>query len=152
MTPTLEERVEDYLDGFMSAREIRAFEASLLDPTVAHALAEALALRSLLAGMPPESPPPGLTDRIEAALGVSPSSPRLAAAHDKPARLPRVRAALAGAAWAFRGPARAANAVGTDGLRTVGYASTPLDLLRPEPDPETPPRPALWRRVLGFGG
>ena len=152
MTPTLEERVEDYLDGFMSPREARAFEAALLDPEVARTLHEALALRSLLASLPPEDAPEGLTARIEAALGVAVRGRPAPARDADRVRLPRLRAALSGAAWAFRGPAHMAQSSGGDGLRTVGYASTPLSLLRrEEQEQEEAPRPALWRRVLGFG-
>ena len=143
MTPTRDERVEDYLDGFMSPREARAFEHELLDPEVAAALNEALALRTLLATMPPDDVPDGLVARIEAALGLPTAA---AAAAPEHRRLPRLRAAFAGASWAFRGPAFLANAAGGDGFRTVGYASTPLTIGRTP----APPRPALWRRALGL--
>lgn len=143
MNYPLDERIEDYLDGLMTSREARAFEEALLDPDVATALHEALALRSLLAALPPDDAPEGLTDRIEAALGVTSAA---VAARARRERVPRLRAALAGAAWAFRGPALLANAAGADGMRTVAYAAAPLPRRAPTDDA---PRPALWRRVLG---
>lgn len=142
MNHLLDEQVEDYLDGVMTSREARAFEETLLDPHVATALHEALALRSLLAALPPDDAPEGLTDRIEAALGVATGA---VTARERQARVPRLRAALSGAAWAFRGPALLANPAGADGMRTVGYVTSPL----PRRDAEPAPRPALWRRLLG---
>lgn len=130
----LESLVEDYLDGMLSASETRAFESRLVEPEVQALLAEALALRSLLTELPADPLPEGLTDRIEASLGVAEASNK---------RFPRLRAALSGAAWAVRGPSHATPG---DELAPLSLAATPVAMLMPRREP----RP-LWRRVLGLG-
>jgi len=130
----LETLVEDYLDGMLSAAETRAFEARLMEPGVQGLLAEALALRSLLTELPADAIPEGLVDRIENALGVAETTNQ---------RFPRLRAALAGAAWALRGPSHATSG---DELAPLSLAATPVSMLMPKREQ----RP-LWRRVLGFG-
>lgn len=130
----VETLVEDYLDGMLSAHETRVFEARLVEPEVQGLLAEALALRSLLTELPADALPDGLTDRIEAALGVAETSNK---------RFPRLRAALSGAAWAVRGPSHATSG---DELAPLSLAATPVSMLMPRREP----RP-LWRRVLGLG-
>lgn len=144
---TIDEQVEDYLDGMMTPREVRAFESSLTEPPVAQALHEALAMRCLLAELPPAEVPGGLIDRIEAELGIAESSPNRV-------RLPRLRAALAGAAWAFRGPAQI-NSGTNDSLRAASLASAPFTRLVSAPFTlfvsNDAPRPPLWRRLLKLG-
>lgn len=139
----LDASIEDYLDGFMTPREAREFEARLTEPLVARALSEALAFRSLLSEMPPEAAPDGLTDRIEAALGVA----EVAASSRA---FPRLYAAISGAAWALRGPARLA-AGSQESLRPMALAATPLTAPLGALRPPAPARPPLWRRVLRFG-
>ncbi|MBL8784982.1 MAG: hypothetical protein JNJ59_08795 [Deltaproteobacteria bacterium] len=137
--PSLEEQVEDYLDGIMTPREVRAFEASLVAPEVARALHEAVALRSLLEDLPPSDVPDGLIERIEAELGVAEAGPTRA-------RLPRLRAALSGAAWAFRGPAQIQSGA-DDSMRAASLVSAPFTRLMARDEP----RPPLWRRLLRLG-
>lgn len=145
MTPTtLEARVEDYLDGYMSPRERRAFEAELLEPEVQQALTEALALRTLLAELPPDAPPEGLIARIEEAMGVAEGRRSRREAIERASRFPSLGAALARAGWIVRGPARAVSGGGAEGLRTMGYAAAPLSVARAS----RPPKPPLWRRLL----
>lgn len=135
MDHDLEMRVEDYLDGMLTPAETRAFEARLVEPEVAALLAEALALRSLLTELPADDVPDGLTDRIEAALGVAEAAPR---------RFPRLRAMWSGASWAVRGPSHATSG---DELAPMALAATPVVMLLPKREP----RP-IWKRLLGFGG
>lgn len=132
---TLDAQIEDYLDGMLTAAETRALEARLVEPEVHALLSEALALRSLLTELPADAVPEGLTERIEAALGV---------AEVAPARFPRLRAALSGAAWAVRGPSHATPG---EELAPVALAATPFNMLLPRRAPSRP----LWRRVLGLG-
>lgn len=132
----IEGQIEEYLDGFMTPREARAFEARLMEPEVARVLSECLALRSLLAELPPSEAPDGLTDRIEAALGVAESEPR---------RFPRLRAALSGVAWAVKGPSKVAPG---EELAPIGLATAPFGVFRGREKPA--PRP-MWKRVLGLG-
>ncbi len=138
-TQTIDEQVEDYLDGLMPPREVRAFESALTEPAVAQALHEALAMRSLLAELPPAEVPDGLIERIETDLGIAESTP------DR-VRLPRLRAALSGAAWAFRGPAQISSG-NDDSLRAASLVSAPLTRLLSNDEP----RPPLWRRLLKLG-
>jgi hypothetical protein len=137
--PTLDERVEDYLDGLMGPREVRAFEQELTRPEVAQALHESLALRSMLAELPPAEVPDGLIERIERDLGIAESTPGRV-------RLPRLRAALSGAAWVFRGPAQIGSG-SEDSLRAASIVSAPLTRLMTNDTP----KPPLWRRVLKWG-
>jgi len=137
--PTLDERVEDYLDGFMTPREVRAFESELTRPDVAQALHEALAMRSLLAELPPAEVPDGLIERIELELGIAESAPGRV-------RLPRLRAALSGAAWVFRGPAQIGSG-SEDSLRAANLVTAPLSRLMSNDTP----KPPLWRRLLKLG-
>lgn len=134
---TLDRCIEDYLDGMLTPTETRAFEARLVEPEIATLMAEALALRSLLTELPADEVPDGLTDRIEAALGVAEVASRFP-------RFPRLRAMWSGASWAVRGPSHATSG---DELAPVALAATPVVMWLPKREP----RP-LWKRLLGFGG
>ncbi|TNF30258.1 MAG: hypothetical protein EP329_14015 [Deltaproteobacteria bacterium] len=149
---TLEERVDAYLDGLMTRAEARQLEAELTEPAVGRVLAEAIALRELLAEAGPDLPPEGLMERIEASLGVDPHTELLTAPR-KPERRRRfetLRSVLGGFAWTVRGPALAAAPAqsASGGLKTLGYTVAPIEALRRH-DP-APPRP-MWKRVLRIG-
>lgn len=144
----LELLVESYLDGLLSLAETAAFERRLLEPAVAEAFREALMLRALLADMPPDTAPEALVASLEAALV---ADVRLAR---KAARMPRLRAALAGMSWMVRGPAQALGPASTAsggseaveaGMSTWRYALGPLAQRTPKL-----PRPSgtWWKRLL----
>jgi len=142
----LEELADAYLDGDLPRSEALAFERDLaVRPEAARALSAALALRELLAGLPPLGPPPGLADRIVDSLPLPRRAPR-GRAEPSP-----VGTALAGLSWTFRPAATAALGAlapalsASAGLSQVRWALGPLGAPgRPAP---RPPRP-LWRRVL----
>jgi anti-sigma factor RsiW len=150
--PTLEELADAYLDGDLSREEAMAFERDLaVRPETAAALSSALALRELLAGLPPLAPPKGLTDRIAGALPLRRETAKRAAG--APEGHSAAGAALAGVSWLFRLPAMAAmgaaaTATSTgSGISQVRWALGPLGASQaPAPRPKRP----LWRRVL-FG-
>lgn len=132
----LEARLDAYLDGLLSPAETRAVERLLIDPDVAQALAEAIALRELLAAAPDAAPPPDLAERIIAALGVADpgADARADAAEvidlaERRTRLARTRGALYGASWMVRGPVAApAGRAAIAGAGTVRFLLGPLGL------------------------
>lgn len=147
--PTLDELADAYLDGDLSREEALAFEHDLAArPEVAEALSSALALRELLAGLPPLAPPPGLSARIARALPLGEAKERGEAGASA------AGAVLSGFSWLYRVPAAAVmGAAGTvasagSGLSQVRWALGPLGAAA-EPAPRAPRR-ALWRRVV-FG-
>jgi len=97
----LDERIEAYLDGALEPGEARRFERDLVRPEVAAALREALLLREILRSTLPDEAPAGLAERIERELGVAAPEERDVG---RETRFPAARAALSGAAWAWRGP------------------------------------------------
>lgn len=146
---SLIERVDAYLDGLLSPAEARATERMLVDPEVAALLAEAIALREVLASAADAPTPPDLAERIIASLDVAADSDVAAMAEvdgatdDDAASVGR--SALYGASWMVRGAgaeggARAARA-GADALR---YALGPLALLGAA-NAEPVERRAWWR-------
>lgn len=133
---TPEERADAYLDGDLPRGEALAFERDLIrDPSVAEALAAALALREVLGTLPPLAPPPGLTDRIARRLPLA----RAPASREDAGRTPSpALAVLHGLGWTLRGTALAA--FGTTQVRwSLGPLGAPAEPVR---------RPALWRRLL----
>lgn len=136
---------EAYLDGDLPAAGALAFERELAESAAAgRALAEALALRELLRSLPPVAPPPGLEERIAALLPVrrrrQPGPP------ERSGVAGGLRSALAGFAWAVRGPAGALGgaAPAAAGMWRVRWALGPL-----APPAAPQPRRPLWRRLLG---
>ncbi len=152
----LELRCDAYLDGDLPRDEALAFERDLaVRPELAEALASALALRELLAALPPLAPPPGLSARIARALPLRRERKEKAAAAGEPSP---AGAVLAGISWLYRVPAMAAQGVAGSaatagaGLSQVRWALGPLGAQVPgfEPEPRPRPRRPLWRRLL-FG-
>ncbi len=126
----LDERIDAYLDGLLSPSETRALERMLVRPEVAGALAEALALREILASAPGDEPPAGLADRIIAALGVE--GPDLSVVPPPEAREPSDYYGASGARSAIAG------------VGTMRYAF-PLRLVGGSEVEDTRP---WWRRTL----
>ena len=151
-----DERAEAYLEGELSRDEAAAFERDLAGrPEVAEALGAAIALRDLLGQLPPLLPPPGLEQRIAAALPLGRRGERPAAGREgrgeRSAAVPTARAVLGGASWLLR-PAATVMQGGLGGARPlaaglvqVRWLLGPLGARRPEPAP----RRAVWRRLLG---
>ncbi|MBI5491095.1 MAG: hypothetical protein HY905_27435 [Deltaproteobacteria bacterium] len=152
----LDERIEAYLDGTLEGEAARRFERDLVQPEVAAALREALLLREILRSTLPEEAPEGLAERIERELGVAAPERRGAV---RESRFPLARAALGGAAWAWRGPlagwaagAPVADAA-VDGLRPLGRAvrAGAARVGRRE-GASGPSRWSGWLRAIGLGG
>ena len=142
--------VESYLDGLLDPAETAQFERRLMDPAVSEAFGEALALRQLLAELPPDQAPEELVRQLEEALEVDPKAER------RRTRLLRVRAALDGLSWAVKGPAQALG-TGSQAAAAVSPSSAWVSTMRltlgPLANrPETPaaPKKPLWRRALAW--
>ncbi|MBI5498857.1 MAG: zf-HC2 domain-containing protein [Deltaproteobacteria bacterium] len=124
----LDERIEAYLDGTLEGEEARRFERDLVQPEVTAALREALLLREILRSTLPDEAPAGLAGRIERELGVAAPPAREAA---RGSRFPVARAALGGAAWAWRGPLAGFSAGPAAELTAGPLAETAAEGLRP---------------------
>jgi hypothetical protein len=155
MSIDLEQRIDGYLEGTLSAEETTRFEQDLLKPEVAEAFSQALMLQELLAKAPPEHMPAALLERIEASLESAEHT-----SDEKPGRLPRTRAVIQGLGWTLRGPALALAGLsrggqGTrgaiSGLGTVRYTLGPLNRSSRQEKPEPKPKSPLWKRVLRRG-
>lgn len=131
----LDERIDAYLDGLLSPSETRALERMLVDPEVAAALGEALALREILATTPGDAPPAGLADRIIVALGVE--GPDLVVVPPLGDDAEEVEATEERSYYG----ARSAIA----GMGTMRYALPPLRLVG---DDEPADKRPWWRRTL----
>lgn len=71
MNKTLQDRMENYLDGILDIEESRLFETALAnDAAVAAEFRQLLLLRELLGRLSPDHPPAGLVERIESAMAV----------------------------------------------------------------------------------
>ena len=140
----LEQRLDAYLDGLLSHAETRATERMLVDPTVAAALAEAIALRELLqSAAPADATPDGLSERIIVALGIDDEEAATPSTTRVSSRLGRARGALYGASWMVRGPS--SGRVGRAALSSVGAVLGQRD---DEPEPS---RAARWWSALRGG-
>jgi hypothetical protein len=125
----LDERIEAYLEGLLSTEESDLFERELVEPEVAEAFAEALMLRELLRTVPPEQPPDALVARLE--TSVFSQLQGLLEERSEPKTVSRLRTALNGVAWTWRGPGLAMPVTGggsdsvKSGLSTLRYALGP---------------------------
>jgi len=156
MTETVDDRIEAYLDGTLSGTEAAALERDLVDPRVARAFAEAVALRELLRMAPPIEPPPALVARLECTVLGEPEPDRTAS--DAPVAgklerlLPGARLSAQGLSLAFAGPADGARHA-LAGLAPARAVLRRLDARRREraarTGRSTPKRRAWWRRVIG---
>lgn len=155
MTRTLHERIEDYLNGQLSDEETRQFENDLLKRKVATAFREALMMRELLSGLPPDEPPPDLIERIEASLDLS-SSPSTGKA--KPKRPSSMGQIVNGFKWGLRWPGYAMAGISgssttlkssLSGMDTVGYSLGPLNKpVRERINSIKLPKRPLWKIAL----
>lgn len=130
----LAERIDAYLDGLLTPAETRATERMLADPAVAALLAEALALREVLASGADAPTPPDLAERIIANLGLG--DERAPTGEGSVGQ-----AALYGASWMVRG---AGVSGGAHAVGTVRYALGPLALLGAANEEPVVEKPRKW--------
>ena len=71
MTYSLDDRIEDYLNGDLSEEDTMRFEEDLLEEDIAAEFREVLFMRELLRDLPPDDPPAGLIERIEKSLALA---------------------------------------------------------------------------------
>jgi len=133
MTQTLDEQIEDYLNGQLSGEETKRFEKKLLNKKIAAAFNEALIIRELLSSLPSDEPPPGMIERIEASLDLSSSPPTRQA---KPKKFSRLSHVFNGFRWGLRWPGYALTGISSSssklkssfsGIDTIGYSLGPLN-------------------------
>ena len=155
MTRTLDERIEDYLNGQLSDEETRQFEKDLLKKEEANAFREALIMRELLSGLPPDEPPPGLVERIEASLDLSSKSQVRKATPKEPSSLGQM---INGFRWGLRWPGYALAGISggsiplknsLSGMGMVGYSLGPLnEPVRERINAIRLPKKPLWKIAL----
>ena len=155
MTRTLDERIEDYLNGQLPDEETWQFENDLLKNEVATAFREALIVRELLSGLPPDEPPPGLVERIEASLNLSSS---ISAEKEKRRRSSSLGQIVNGFKWGVRWPGYALAGISgssiplkssLSGMDTVGYSLGPLnEPVREKINAISLPKKPLWKIAL----
>ena len=158
MEPSLEERIDAYLDGLLSREEARAVERDLAEkPEAARALTAALALREMLLSLPPTQSPKGLEQRIFEALPLRAAPVEPKEKESGTSLFPRVRAALSGATWGLRGPAILLSGASLSnlneqpaitGMSQVRWALGPLGA--PRPARVEPPKRPLWQRAIAY--
>jgi hypothetical protein len=133
MNQTLDEQIEDYLNGQLSGEETRRFETNLLDKKVSTAFNEALIIRELLSNLPSDELPPGMIDRIETSLDLSSSPPTRKA---KPKKFSRLSHIASGFRWGLLWPGYALAGISSSssklksslsGIDTIGYSLGPLN-------------------------
>jgi hypothetical protein len=133
MTTILHDRIEDYLDGQLSDEETRQFENDLLKKEVAAAFREVLVMRELLTNLPPDEPPPGLIERIEASLDLNSMPLSGKAKKKKSSSLGQI---VNGFRWGLRWPGYALAGISgssitlknsLSGMDAVGYSLGPLN-------------------------
>ena len=100
----LDERIERYLDGELSASDSSALEQELAAPEAAAALAAALFLREALREAGPAEPPAELQNRILEVLSVAPAPPPWDAAREPSG--PTTRETSRAREWRWISPAR----------------------------------------------
>ena len=155
MTRTIDERIEDFLNGQLSDIETREFEKDLLKNEIATAFREALMIRELLSGLPPYEPPPGLIERIETSLDLSVSPSTRKAKPEKPSSFGQI---VNGFKWGFRWPGYALAGISGSsmalksplfGMDTVVYSLGPLnEPVRERINSIRLPQKPLWKIVL----
>ncbi len=132
MTQSLQDRIDGYLNGLLSEEETKRFEQNLLKEDVAAEFREALLMRELLHNLPPDSPPPGLMERIEASLALDSVTASRKIKSKQGSSLGRIINAFG---WSLRWPGYTlANMSGSSGvlkdsfssINTVGYSLGPL--------------------------
>jgi hypothetical protein len=155
MTRTLHEQIEDYLNGQLSDKETRHFESNLLKKEVANAFSEALIVRELLSSLPPDDPPAGLIERIEASLELDSRPPKKIA---RSKRLSRLGQVVNGFKWGLRWPGYALAGISgsstklkdsLSGMDMIGYSLGPLnEPVRDRISAIRLPKKPLWKFAL----
>lgn len=144
MTRTLQEYVEDYLNGQLSDEENRQFEKDLFHTEVAAVFREALIMRELLTNLPLDEPPSGLVKRIETSLGLDSSPPT---GEEKQKGASSLGQIISGFRWALRWPGYALG--GISGMKTMGYSLGPLkEPVSERIDSIRLPKKPLWKIAL----
>jgi anti-sigma factor RsiW len=132
MNTSLQDRIEQYLDGVLDAEAARRFEQNLLDEALANEFREILLLREVLSDLPPDYAPEGLVERIESALAL-PAADLPEESQAAPGRrFGRLRAVVK-VGWSWPGYALAGLWGGSGGMegsvggmQTIGYSLGPL--------------------------
>jgi hypothetical protein len=155
MTRTQDERIEEYLNGQLSDAETRQFEKDLLKKEVATAFRESLMIRELLSNLPSDEPPPGLVDRIEASLDLSPDVSRRDAKSKRPKSMGQI---VNGFRWGLRWPGYALAGISGGSMTlkgslsavdAVGYSLGPLnEPVRERIGAIRLPQKPLWKIAL----
>lgn len=156
MTRTWHDFAEDYLEGRLSAEETGQFENDLLNrKEAAVAFRESLMMRELLTGLPPDEPPPGLIERIDASLDLGPMTSAEEEKQKGPSRWGQI---INGFKWGFRWPGYALAGISCGsaplkhsfaGMDTVGYSLGPLkEPVRERIDSIRLPEKPLWKIAL----
>jgi hypothetical protein len=155
MTRTLDERIEDYLNGQLSDEETRHFERDLLKNEVATAFREALIVREMLSGLPPDEPPQGLIERIEDSLNLNSS---VSSEKRKAKRSSSLGQIVKGLQWGLRWPGYTLAGISgsslplknsLSGMDTVGYSLGPLNApVRERMNAISLPKKPLWKIAL----
>jgi hypothetical protein len=156
MTRTLDEQIEEYLNGQLSDEETRHFEKNLFKKEVAGAFSETLMIRELLSSLPADEPPPGLIERIEDSLNLGSSPPTEEAKPKRPSS--RWGQAVNGFKWGLRWPGYALAGMSNSsiklksslsGMDTIGYSLGPLNQpLRDRINTFSLPKKPLWKIAL----
>jgi hypothetical protein len=132
MTQSLQDRIDAYLNGLLSEEETNRFEQDLLKEDIAAEFREALLMRELLHDLPPDSPPTGLIERIEASLALDSATARREIKSKQSSSFGRIINAFG---WGLRWPGYAlAGMSGGSGvlkdsfssINMVGYSLGPL--------------------------
>ena len=155
MTQAVQDRIEDYLNGLLSEKETRKFESDLTRQDVAAEFREILVMRELLQSLPPDAPPPGLVERIEASLELDVMIREESVYSESSSSLSQIINAFR---WSFRWPGYALAGVAgssaafgntASNMKAIGYVLGPFqkpirDRIRPARFQEKP----LWKIVL----
>ena len=155
MNQEMQDRIEDYLDGALDDEAARRFEQDLLQEDVAAEFREALLLRELLGGLPPDQPPEDLVQRIESALALD-RRYRKPQSDTEPKRRfgglgDTVKAGMRWPGYALAGlmGGRTALKGSVSGVQTIGYALGPLrEPLRKGIQTIRWPGKPLWKMAL----
>ena len=155
MTQELQDRIENYLNGLLSEEETERLEQDLLKEDVATEFREALIMRELLHNLPPDDPPPGLIERIEASLVLDSATASGEIRSKRSSSLGRIINAFG---WSLRWPRYAlAGMSGSSSavkdsfssLNTVGYSLGPLrEPTRKRISSIRFPKKTLWKFAL----
>ena len=141
MTHESIDRIEDYLYGRLADEETRQFEKDLTREETGAAFREVLLMRELLKTLPPDEPPPGLVDRIEASLDLGSMQVMESDASERTSSFGQI---VHGLKWTFLWPGYALT-----GINKIGYSLGPLqEPTRDRLSAVSFPKKPLWKIVL----